>query len=330
MTYDVITIGSATVDTFVSAESELIKIESRNSKEEFLAFPLGGKVLINHTNSTTGGGGTNTAVAFSRLGLKTAFLGKIGNDSNGEYITNKLKDEGIDFIGPVAKENQSGFSFIMNSLRRDRTILTYKGVNDTLGFDEVPELNTKWIYSSSMMGESYETIVKIAQNTDAKFAFNPSSYQAKQGYEALKDLIDHLDVIVMNKEEVCELIGLNAGDTRDISELALLMQHMTPKYIMITNGEDGTYVWDREKFYHARPSEDVQVVETTGAGDSMAAGFVAGLAMGKCTEEALKLGMSNCEAVIAQQGAKQGLISKAQAIELVANDTREITSKVIG
>ena len=81
MSYDIVTIGSATVDYYADTDSELISIETSISSEKLLAFPLGGKLLIRELNVTTGGGGTNTAVAFARLGFNTAYLGKVGADS---------------------------------------------------------------------------------------------------------------------------------------------------------------------------------------------------------------------------------------------------------
>ena len=121
MAFDVITIGSALVDTFVSTDSDLVRIETGSSKEEYIAFPLGSKVLINKMNQTTGGGGTNTAVSFARLGLNTGFLGKIGDDSNGDFIVEMLGEENVEFIGPRAKGRTSGFSFVMDSIQHDDT-----------------------------------------------------------------------------------------------------------------------------------------------------------------------------------------------------------------
>jgi ribokinase len=73
--YDVITVGSATVDVFVKTEAELIEITKKGSEEELIAYPTGSKILIQQLDFKIGGGGTNTAVAFARLGLKTAYLG---------------------------------------------------------------------------------------------------------------------------------------------------------------------------------------------------------------------------------------------------------------
>ena len=98
--YDVITVGSATVDVFAHTDrSQLIKIMTDHSEQDLLAYPSGSKIIITELDFTTGGGGTNTAVSLARLGLKTAYLGQLGNDDNGNHILKKLKEEKISFIG---------------------------------------------------------------------------------------------------------------------------------------------------------------------------------------------------------------------------------------
>jgi len=164
--YDVITVGSATVDVFANTKySELIKIKTSAEKEiDLLAYPSGSKILIKDLRFTTGGGGTNTAVALSRLGHKVGFLGKLGCDENADFILKKLKEGGVDFLGVCGKEI-GGYSVILDSIEHDRTILAYKGVNDNLKFKEVDlkKLKTKWFYFSAMLNESFKTLEKIAK-----------------------------------------------------------------------------------------------------------------------------------------------------------------------
>ena len=95
--YDVIAVGSATVDVFVETHDEdVIDIRTAHSEEIYTCFELGSKILIDHLEFTTGGGGTNTAVSFKHLGLKTAYLGNIGKDINGDKILRMLKKYKID------------------------------------------------------------------------------------------------------------------------------------------------------------------------------------------------------------------------------------------
>ena len=87
--YDVITVGSATVDAFVDTENKLFIGKKR------IHVPFGSKLLIKDLRFDIGGGGTNCAVAFSRLGLKTGYVGKIGVGTNSQRIVNLLKKEKI-------------------------------------------------------------------------------------------------------------------------------------------------------------------------------------------------------------------------------------------
>ena len=184
--YDIITVGSNTVDVFARTKfSELIKIIKPKGEEDLLAYPSGSKILIEELNFTTGGGGTNAAFALSRLGHKTAYLGKLGKDENADFIINDLKKEKIGLI--VSRgEGCSGYSLILDSLEHDRTILTFKGLNDKLRFSEITlkKLKTKWFYFSSMMNESFKTLEKLsvyAKKNNIKVVFNPSSYLSEKG-----------------------------------------------------------------------------------------------------------------------------------------------------
>ena len=75
MRFDVITFGSAVVDVFVDTDV--------SEKKNFISYPVGSKILIKDLKIDVGGGGTNSGVAFSRLGLKTGYIGKLGDDENG-------------------------------------------------------------------------------------------------------------------------------------------------------------------------------------------------------------------------------------------------------
>ena len=82
--YDVITVGSSTTDVFVYTDrSESISIKTKDGKEDYISYPVGSKLIINTLDFSTGGGGTNSAVALSRLGLKVAYIGRVGNDEYG-------------------------------------------------------------------------------------------------------------------------------------------------------------------------------------------------------------------------------------------------------
>ena len=89
--YDIITAGSATVDVFV--KTHVSRIRDKNKHEDFIAYPLGEKILVEDLHQEVGGGGTNTAVAFSRMGFKTGYFGALAKDNNSELIISTLKKD---------------------------------------------------------------------------------------------------------------------------------------------------------------------------------------------------------------------------------------------
>ncbi len=323
--YDVICVGSNTVDVFAKTDNELIEIRSRTSTEELLAYPLGAKILITDLDFMIGGGGTNTAVAFSRLGFKTGYLGKIGKDENGLKVFKLLKNEKIDFLGTLG--DITGYSIILDSIEEDRTILTYKGCNDNLTFKEInkSKIDTKWFYFASMMGESFDTLKSLAEyarKNDVKIAFNASLYLAKKGFSYLKRILDNTSVFVLNKEEAALIAG--SGEIEDLMK-KLFQPHMM--FVVITDGPNGAHCYDGKYAYAVRPKKNRKIRETTGAGDAFASTFVAGVMKGRTAEECLRMAVINAESVIANYGAKNILLKKNILYGELKKDNRPINKR---
>ncbi len=321
--YDVITIGSATVDFFADTDSELIKIQTRNTKEEMIAFPLSSKLLINQLDIKSGGGGTNSAVCFARLGLKTGFLGKLGSDANADFVQKDLTDEGVDFLG--ARDGVTGMSVILNGLEKDRTILAYKGANNFLTDADVASVpSTRWIYLSSMLGQSFDTVSRLIERADCQVAFNPSNYQVELGLEKLRPMLASVDVLMMNKEEACKLVGLNYAEDPDIRVVFEKLGTLPPRIFVVTNGGNGAYVKQGDTLFWGKPSPDCVVSETTGAGDAFSSTFIAGLAMEHSVEDSIRMALSNAESVLRYKGAKNDLLSREKLMKKVDEERREV------
>jgi ribokinase len=327
MEFDVTTIGSATVDYFADTDSELIRIETRTTREDLLAFPMGEKILIKEFNITTGGGGTNTAVAFARLGLSTAYLGKIGCDLNGDFILEQLGKEGVRFIG--TREGQSGASVILNGLTNDRTILAFKGINNFMQPAEFPSIDSPWVYLASMLGQSWDTVVAaLAAGLAAgkfKLALNPSSYQAALGYEQLRVLTDKATLLVMNREEACKYLGYDPEERRDQAELCKALAKVPGLITVVTDGAAGAWVWDGYEGIVGRPRPGLVVAETTGAGDAFAATFTACLIKQLPVRECLHYAMTNAESILRHKGAKNILLDWLGLEAQARQHPREIT-----
>lgn len=327
--YDVITIGSATVDMFCKTEAELISIEAFGKKEELIAYPVGSKIIISDLESQIGGGGTNTAVCFSRLGLKTGYLGCLGKDNNSKKIIDLLDVEKIDYLGQFDSKNKTGYSVILDSVKDDRTILTFKGANDNFKFNLKKNVKTKWFYLCSMTGKSFDemkTIVKFAHDNEIKVAFNPSSYIAKLGVEKL-NFLKYVDVLIMNKEELFLLNPNNRDDDENAILTGILkMSYLGPKIVVITDGSNYLRAYSEGVYYKIKPKK-VKVLETTGAGDAFASTFISGLIKGKTISESLIMGIVNSQSVIKNYGAKNILLNQSKLNKLVKESKYKVLKK---
>lgn len=317
--YDVITVGSSTVDAFVHTEFH----EVRKGKQELIAYPVGSKLLIRKLAFLIGGGGTNTAVALARLGNKVAYLGVVGDDENATRIVDLLKKERVTPLVVRSGSHQSGYSVILDSSENNRTILTYKGANDFLRFSEIPlnKLKTKWFYFSSMLGESFKTQEKLAylaKKKGIKVAYNPSYYQLKDEKKLLKNILKCLDLLVFNKEEAELLVGKG-----EIRKLLKRVYGLGPKIVCITDGDKGAYSYDGEYMYSIGV-HNIKAVERTGAGDAFASSFLAGLIRGEDIEYCMQLGIANSESVIQYLGAKNKLLKWNKIVDVIKKNPCKI------
>ena len=292
--------------------------------EESFVYPVGDKILITHLEHQIGGGGTNTATSFSKLGFKTGYLGKIGKDYNGLRIFKYLKENKIDFLGTLGE--QSGFSVILDSFAEDRTILTFKGCSNDLKYSEIADeqLDTKWFYISSMMEESLKTTKKILSKTKAKVAFNPSLYLTELGVDNLKEILRVTDLLIFNKEEAQSL-----AQKESLEDCFKHLKKFVRGHIVITDAGRGAYYFDGKHIYSAKPTPNLKIVETTGAGDAFASALTAAIIRKKSLNQALKQGFIQAESVIQSYGAKTKLLSEKQLSEKVKKDKRKIIKKKI-
>ena len=287
MKFDVVTFGSAVVDTFVETDQHGKKF----------VYDVGSKILIRDLKFDIGGGATNSAVAFSRLGLKTGCICKVGKDNNGQDILDMLNKERVGFLGKRA-EGKTGYSIILDSKDRNRTILTFKGLGNNLKISDVQKFKSNWLYFSSVLGASFKTQEKLAKKLKkegTKLAFNPSEYLIRK--LDIRELLGIAAIIVLNKEEF-DLIRKNYKKSLfDISSAI----------VVVTDKNKLVWAHDGDKKYFIKPNK-IKVIERTGAGDAFASGFVAGQIVGKSIQESLKLGLKESESVIRYFGAKNKLL----------------------
>ncbi|MBD3272770.1 carbohydrate kinase family protein [Candidatus Dependentiae bacterium] len=205
----ILTIGGATQDIYLDQEgADCMSIMKKDSETRYMLFKSGAKIEVKKLLYFTGGGATNSAVSLKRQGFDVSCFCKIGNDKAGEFILKDLEKENIN-ISKILKtdKEQSGTSFIINSLRRERTIFAYRGANGYLKKEDIPFDRIKesdQIYITSLSHDSANLlpeITSIAKENNTKVAINPGISQLAEGSPILRDSLKNIDILIMNSDE---------------------------------------------------------------------------------------------------------------------------------
>ena len=327
--FDVITIGSATMDVFVECDdARIASVRSKNESTDYMSYPYGSKLEINAFDSQVGGGGVNTAVNFAKLGCKTSVIFKIGDDIYSKGILKSFEGKGVDLSNIIQdKDVSTGFSIILTSFEGDRTVLAHRGANalikkNEINFDAIK--NAQVLYVAPLNGESnkvLDDIVHFARENDTYVCFNAGTTSLKKGYTYLKKILETAQVVVLNKEEASMATGIEIRpDTKlekfsqyplhpDLKKIFKKLKVSDYQAIIITDGGNGAYAHMRDKFYYC-PVFKGNVVSTLGAGDAFASTFCGALVrtdfdLGK----SLMYASVNSAAVVSEFGSTQGLLS---------------------
>jgi len=319
--YDVVSIGGATRDIiFYTDQGEVISTPQDLTRQKMISFEYGAKLISREVKFGTGGGGCNTAVCLSRLGLKTANFVAIGEDTEGKKISETLKKEKVDtdFI-EKKKEAGTGFSLlVIDEKSKEHVAFLYRGANDKLELKKnLKKVNTDWFYMSSLSGKNWKMIsdkvIERIKGDGCRLAWNPGETQLQAGMKAIKDLLAFTNVLILNKDESIELVLENKGKIKDIKKPETLLKEIQswgPDIFVLTDGRQGSYAYDGKKVYYSEIL-DTKVMDTTGAGDCFGSSFVAGLNMFKGDiEKSIKLGIYNTSSLVTKPGAQNGLLYK--------------------
>ncbi len=318
--YDVITVGEATIDAFMTINDSSDKVHFDKNNGE-LQFRHGEKINVERYDFQMGGNAANVAVGLTRLGLNAAPACEIGDDEFSIKIRNYLAKENVERVLVTQdKGRQSNFSVIIN-FQGDRTIF-----NEDLKRDHkfnYEEIAAKYVYLTSM-GEdwvrAYEEAADFAKKNGGKIIFNPGTHQLRNHTETVHQIMKDAEILFVNKEEA-ELILFNhyskkIDDSETyINDLCAELQKLGPQVVVLTNGRKGSYVLDSEGNFTSQDLYPGESVERTGAGDAFASGFLAATIYGKSIVDAMSWGAANSASVVEHVGAEAGLLTKLQIEE---------------
>lgn len=305
MKVDLLTVGDATIDTFLFIHDAQVNCSLKKDACQ-LCVNYADKLPVEKLSRTVAGNAANNAVGSVRLGLKTIYTTTLGNDGSGEIIVRHLKREGVNTkyikIDPMLETNAS----TVLSFKGERTIFVYHAPRKYALHARLPE--AKFLYYTSV-GENHAKLnaelVRYVKKTRARLAFNPGTYQLRAGFNSLKPVLAVTECLFVNKEEAARIVG----EQKDMRSYLLALHRLGPRTVVITDGPAGSSVYSGKKFYQMG-IPDTKVVERTGAGDSFATAFLAALFYGKTVPEAMCWGTMNSSSVIMQVGPQAGLLTK--------------------
>jgi ribokinase len=281
--YDIVVVGSINADLVFEADKR----------------PNPGETLIGKDFKTVPGGkGANQAIAASRLGAKVAMMGCLGEDQNGIFLEENLKVNKVEtkFIKKV-KGIPSGVAGITLA-EGDNSIIVVPGANYEVDKTYIDK-NIEVIKSAKIVLlqleipiEVVEYVIDICSKNRVKTILNPAPIQTLK-----EDTLEKLDYLTPNEHEFDILYGSKR-------EEEMLKKHKNK--LIITKGSEGVSFSDGDKVINV-PSNKVEVVDTTGAGDTFNGSFAYSLVKGMSIKESIEFANKAAAISVTKFGAQGGM-----------------------
>ncbi len=302
--YQVISIGSALVDIFIhSQQFKTTQLEGVSQ----MYFKSGEKLEMDSLKVVSGGGASNTAVAFARLGFKTGVICETGQDHFGCMVLREFMQEEVETSLVVREKlEQTGGSVILVDSQGERTVMVHRGASSMLDPYDIPTYWTsqaQWIHLSSIAGRqaTLEKIFMLVDKNQLNLSWNPGKAELTllaEGKIKAKNIPCRL--FFVNKEE-WEMIGAIHHE---------ILEHFSQ--IIVTNSNKGGEIFIGKTKHIQYQASSIKTVDNTGAGDAFAATYSAATLLGNSPEDALAWAKTNAASVVSFYGAKPGLLRRSQ------------------
>lgn len=283
-------LGAAALDTIVKVDE----------------FPHNDEIVFPRSiNKYPGGSTANVAVGIKRLGMDSAFWGKVGDDKEGEIIIHEFINEGVEAVNIIKEKNKnSAGAFIAVNSTGERVIYSLGGTALYEKIEETENIeldNIKGIYIGEAFPEVAVSIEKKARDKGIKIFYSPGGLFCQYGIKYLINIIKNCDYILLNLPEARLLTNCKSRDAAIEKLLELGV-----KAVVITEGKLGSGYYSRKSnvFKEAYKTE---AIDTTGAGDSFTAGFIKGILSNYEISKCLEFGNACASIAIRKIGARSSM-----------------------
>jgi sugar/nucleoside kinase (ribokinase family) len=324
---DVLCIGNAIVDVIANASDEFLSEEGLVKGSMRLIDAEEAERLYSHmgpAHQVSGGSAGNTAAGIAALGGRAGFIGQVAPDQLGDFYRHDLTSTGVEFITPAAEVGQpTARSMILVTPDGHRTMNTFLGAAQHLprhSLDEAQIRDSAILYLEGYLWDPetprYALVraIEVAREAGRKIAFTLSdTFCVDRHRDGFNQLLDggRIDILFANQAEIEALAG--------VPHLETAVDAIAPKVktLVVTRSEEGALAI-RGGERADMPAEPItELVDTTGAGDLFAAGFLYGIARGRPLEQSLRVGAICAAEVIQHYGARPETDLRALAGELV-------------
>lgn len=303
-------IGNALVDAIVKLPSDDLL--------NMLQLSKGGMQLVDDNQSqkvlasiehlvpqfTAGGSAANAISGISYLGVETGFIGMVGNDGKGDMFINAMSKQGTEPLFFRSENTATGIAATLVSQDGERTFATYLGAATEMKAEKLTtELFRRYdiFHIEGFLMDNRNLIrkaVALAKENKCMVSIDLGSYNTvSENHAFLQELLPDIDIVFANEEEAYAY-----AHTKDPLK-ALDVFANTCSYSIVKVGKRGAYLKHNNEVYMF-PAHSVSCVDTTGAGDLFAAGFLAGLAQDKNVEDCGFMATLLAENIIGVMGAK--------------------------
>jgi sugar/nucleoside kinase (ribokinase family) len=312
---DVLAIGDAVVDVIATADDDFLNREGLVKGSMQVLDAEGATRLyaqMSQARETSGGSAANTMAGVAALGGRAGFVGQVADDQLGEIFAHDIRALGVEFLTPPIDAGvPTGRCLILVTPDAQRTMNTFRGAAHELSAAALDAEQIRgaailyleaYLWRSAGPRAAMEQAMAIAHRAGRKVAFTLSDIACIKPHRAeMLAMLEAgaIDLLFANENEIRELAD---ADDRDAAVAAL--QDKVP-LIVVTCGSDGAMAVERGR-RAAVPIARIGagIVDTTGAGDLFAAGFLVGQARSKSLEESLSIGSIAAAEVISHFGAR--------------------------